>query len=126
MVKNHQKSSLLCGNHSSTPLCRCDEIEDPGSKAFSIETRGNEGETDIFVIHKNGQFYAYINSCPHTGASLNWQQDQFLDMDKAYIQCSTHDALFDIETGLCISGPCVGDCLTKIEISIDTAGDTGS
>jgi len=99
-------------------LCHSDEIEDPGCRGFHIKSGART--IDIFVVHKNGQFHAYTNSCPHTGASLDWQENQFLDMDNAFIQCSTHDARFDIETGRCIAGPCVGDYLTIIDISIDT------
>lgn len=98
-------------------LCHCNEIEDPGSKGFEINS--GEQTTSLFVVHKDGQFHGYLNSCPHTGASLDWQQDQFLDLDKSLIQCSTHHALFEIATGQCISGPCAGDHLTAIRISIE-------
>ena len=70
------------------------------------------------MVHKNGEFFAYLNQCPHTGASLEWQQDQFLDLDKELIQCATHDALFIIDSGECIAGPCVGDALQPLELSV--------
>ena len=70
------------------------------------------------MVHKNGEFFAYYNQCPHTGASLEWQENQFLDLDKSLIQCATHDALFKIDTGECIHGPCAGDSLTALPLSI--------
>ena len=70
------------------------------------------------MIHKNGEFFAYYNQCPHTGATLEWQQDQFLDLDKELIQCATHDALFLIDSGECIAGPCVGKLLQSIPLKI--------
>lgn len=100
-----------------TKLCNRDEIPDPGSKEFSIKTGRNTLE--LFVIHKNAAFYAYKNSCPHTGASLNWQEDEFLDMDKALIQCSVHDALFEIDSGYCIAGPCSGQSIEELTISVE-------
>ena len=99
------------------PLCHTDEISDPGSKSFEIE-HGRK-HISLFVVHKDGAFNAFINSCPHTGASLDWQQDQFLDMDNMFIQCSTHDALFEIDTGSCIAGPCVGDHLQAVDLVIE-------
>ena len=72
----------------------------------------------IFVVHKDGEFFAYYNKCPHTGATLEWQQDQFLDLDKALIQCATHDALFMIDSGECIAGPCSGDSLQSLPLNI--------
>ena len=40
-------------------------------------------------------------------------------MDNMFIQCSTHDALFEIDTGLCIAGPCVGDSLDAVDLIIE-------
>lgn len=97
-------------------LCKTTDIEDPGSKGFEVKIRHKT--RSIFVVHKNGEFYAYFNQCPHTGASLEWQQDKFLDMDQALIQCATHDALFTIDSGECIFGPCAGDSLQALPLSI--------
>lgn len=99
------------------PLCKTEEINDPGSRSFEI-TQGRK-TISLFVVHKDGAFSAYINSCPHTGVNLEWQQDQFLDLDNAFIQCSTHDALFEVDSGICIAGPCVGDKLEPVELVIE-------
>jgi len=97
-------------------LCKTSEIEDPGSKGFELKIKRKT--QSIFVIRKDGEFFAYYNDCPHTGATLEWQEDQFLDLDKALIQCATHDALFMIKSGECIAGPCVGDTLTSLPLSV--------
>lgn len=101
----------------TVPLCKTDEIPDPGSKAFELKQQRKI--LSLFVVHKDGNFTAYINSCPHTGVNLEWQEDRFLDMDNMFIQCSTHDALFEIDTGLCVAGPCVGDSLETVELTIE-------
>ena len=101
---------------SKTTLCKTTDIEDPGSKSFEVDIARKT--QSIFVVHKDGQFYAYYNQCPHTGVNLEWQEDQFLDLDKALIQCATHDALFEIDSGECIAGPCAGDALTAIPLSV--------
>jgi nitrite reductase/ring-hydroxylating ferredoxin subunit len=101
---------------NKTTLCKTTDIEDPGSKSFEVRI-ANKTQS-IFVVHKEGQFYAYHNQCPHTGVNLEWQQDQFLDLDKALIQCATHDALFMFDSGECIAGPCAGDALTAIPLSV--------
>ncbi|MCK5396404.1 MAG: Rieske 2Fe-2S domain-containing protein [Gammaproteobacteria bacterium] len=97
-------------------LCKTTDIEDPGSKSFEVKIKRKT--QSIFLVHKNGGFFAYINKCPHTGASLEWQEHQFLDLDKTLIQCATHDALFMIDSGECIAGPCAGDLLHPLAISI--------
>ena len=98
-------------------LCLISDITDPGSKAFELSH--DDSVVNIFVIHKDGQFTAFVNSCPHTGVNLEWLEDQFLDMDNAFIQCSTHDALFEIESGLCVAGPCINKSLTPVTLHID-------
>lgn len=97
-------------------LCQINEISDPGSKEFSIMS--GRHSIELFVVHYNASFYAYKNSCPHTGASLNWQEDQFLDLDKTFIQCSVHNALFEIDSGYCISGPCSGRSMEELTLTI--------
>ena len=97
-------------------LCKTSDIEDPGSKAFELKIKRKTQA--IFVVHKEGEFFAYYNDCPHTGATLEWQEDQFLDLDKALIQCATHDALFIIDSGECIAGPCVGDALKSLPLPV--------
>ena len=100
----------------TTILCSISDITDPGSKSFLLDNNGQE--INIFIVHKDGQFHGFINSCPHTGVNLEWQEDQFLDMDQNFIQCSTHDALFEINTGHCIYGPCSGENLTPVQIEV--------
>ena len=97
-------------------LCKTSDIEDPGSKSFELKIRRKT--QSIFVVKKDGEFFAYYNQCPHTGANLEWQEDQFLDLDKELIQCSTHDALFIINSGECIAGPCPGEHLKSIPLQV--------
>ena len=44
--------------------------------------------------------------------------DQFLDSTHSLIQCSMHGALFRIEDGLCISGPCFDQKLKAVAIEV--------
>ena len=89
-------------------LCHIDDIEESTSKGFEIAHKY------IFAVKKEGQLFVYYNYCPHLGTPLEWQEDRFLDSDSALIQCSTHGALFVIETGTCILGPCKGKSLKAI------------
>lgn len=98
-------------------LCRLEDIEDPGSMAMTVTTAA--GLQDIFVVRRGEQVYGYLNSCPHTGGPLDWMPGQFLDLDREYIQCATHDALFGIADGICITGPCAGDRLTSVPLLIE-------
>jgi nitrite reductase/ring-hydroxylating ferredoxin subunit len=80
-------------------------------EARSFETE--VGEAGV-VVHRGGRLYAYRNRCPHTGVELNWLPGQFLSIDGEHIQCATHGALFRIEDGLCVYGPCSGQSLQPL------------
>lgn len=98
-------------------ICTLDRLSDPGSYGFSVECRGER--VDGFVVRRDGECYAYRNSCPHTGAPLDWVEHQFLDLDGQLIQCAVHDARFLIDTGECILGPCPGAHLEPLPIRVE-------
>jgi len=101
---------------NKTNICHFDDIPEDGCKGFSV--KGEAGNTELFILKRHDKLYAYKNQCPHTGATLNWQPDVFMDYDNRYIQCSIHGARFEVETGLCVWGPCVNQSLTKMNIQI--------
>jgi len=70
------------------------------------------------VVRRGDTAFVYINSCPHIGSPLDFEPGKFLNLEKTHIMCSTHGALFNIDDGHCISGPCVGKDLEKVRTQI--------
>ncbi len=97
-------------------LCEWRELPETGSKAFTLH--GPQGAEEIFLVRMGDNVHAYRNQCPHTGGPLDWVPDQFLDLDKRYIQCATHDARFRIDDGYCVAGPCAGQSLQSLPVEI--------
>lgn len=89
-------------------LCSADELVEGSARGLAA------GDDALIALKRDGQIFVYRNSCPHLGVELNWLEDQFLDADGAFIQCATHGALFAIDTGACIWGPCKGKSLEAI------------
>ena len=98
-------------------LCRRDEISVPGSRGLTVAC--GDHHHDIFLVRTTAGIFGYINSCPHTGAPLDWVPDRFLSLDLTHIQCSTHAALFNVQDGVCIAGPCSGDALRPVPLMVD-------
>jgi len=73
------------------------------------------------VVNYRGQVHAYRNRCPHRGTELDWQPGEFFDEHKTHLVCATHGALFQVDTGKCVSGPCVGQSLTRLDINAPRA-----
>jgi nitrite reductase/ring-hydroxylating ferredoxin subunit len=97
-------------------LCALDELEDPGARGFTL----GAGEWPLkgFVVRKGDVVRAYVNHCPHAGFPLNWQPDTFLAPGSSLIRCIMHGALFEIETGDCVAGPCMGHGLQPLPIHV--------
>jgi nitrite reductase/ring-hydroxylating ferredoxin subunit len=95
-------------------LCRLEEIPDGEAKAFPVDGF----EYEIF-IHRQGQgARAFLNSCPHRGTPLDWVPDRFIAPDGEHFLCATHGALFRMEDGLCVAGPCAGARLAAVTVRV--------
>lgn len=98
-------------------ICMTEDVPEREARSFEL----SDGE-NIFVTQRDGAFYAYKNICPHLQVELEFLENQFLDQDREHIECSTHGALFNVETGECIAGPCFGEFLQKLAISVHSDG----
>jgi len=98
-------------------ICELERLSDPGSYGFSLDCAGKQ--VDGFVVRRDGECFAYRNSCPHTGSPLDWVDHQFLDIEGSLIQCAVHDARFLIDTGECVFGPCPGESLESLPIRVE-------
>ena len=98
----------------NTFLCYLKDILNPGGKGFRVARR--EG---FFIIRKDNKVFGYKNICPHQGTPLDWKDDVFLTFKKDYISCATHGAMFKIETGECVRGPCLGRMLVPIKLRVE-------
>jgi nitrite reductase/ring-hydroxylating ferredoxin subunit len=93
-----------------------DDIPADGSAGFTIEAPG--GRRFYMAIRRRGDVHVYVNSCPHLGTPLDFTPGRFLSLEKTHIMCATHGALFRIEDGFCVSGPCVGKSLRAAPFEI--------
>lgn len=94
-------------------VCSLNELKQ--ARTLSYEIDDHEG----FVVYSDANVFAYRNSCPHIGMNLEFSENKFLDSDNKYIQCSMHGALFEIDSGLCIHGPCLNQHLKPMLVTVD-------
>jgi nitrite reductase/ring-hydroxylating ferredoxin subunit len=96
-------------------LCPLDLVPDPGAKGFRFRV-----ERDLFagfIVRRGDAVIGYVDSCPHTGLPLA-VADRYLTRDERLILCSTHGALFEIDGGACVAGPCFGDRLQTWAVAV--------
>jgi len=97
-------------------LCPLHELGDPGAKGFTLG--GGDWPLKGFVVRRGDCVRAYVNFCPHAGYPLNWAPDDFLAPDAPLILCRMHGALFEMESGHCVAGPCAGRNLRALAVRV--------
>jgi nitrite reductase/ring-hydroxylating ferredoxin subunit len=73
-------------------LCQLNDLEEQQCMEMLVEGR------QLFAVRADNSIHAYWNICPHMGIPLNWVPNRYLDYDKAFIQCSSHGAQFQVAT----------------------------
>ncbi len=97
-------------------LCPLDDIADPGAKGFDFRVG-----LDLFmgfVVRQGDRALGYVDSCPHAGWPLAAAPDRYLTRDGQRLFCGGHGALFRIEDGLCLAGPCANQALKPWPITV--------
>ncbi len=92
----------------ATALPRLEDVPDGGSRGFAADEYGQD---TLFAVRRGQRLYVYRNVCPHQAGPLAWRKDQYLNHDGTRIVCFAHGAQFEIETGRCTLGPCLGQSL---------------
>jgi nitrite reductase/ring-hydroxylating ferredoxin subunit len=89
-------------------------IEPGQSTAFRLRCGGRD--VNGFLVNHAGEFHAYVNRCAHAGTPLDTWPNEFFSEDGRYLVCSTHGAVYDPASGLCVEGPCPGARLERLRL----------
>lgn len=95
-------------------LCALVDIPDGGSRRIAPPGLGR----GYLAVRRGASVFVYVNRCPHIGAPLDFRPGQFLNLEKTHILCANHGALFNIDDGRCVAGPCAGDRLEAVATEV--------
>jgi nitrite reductase/ring-hydroxylating ferredoxin subunit len=101
---------------AGTVLGRVTELPDGAAREFALTE--SEWPLTAFLVRVGDAIHAYLNRCPHALRQLNFRPDGFLSPDGTLLQCSSHGAQFEKDTGMCVAGPCVGETLRRLPIEL--------
>lgn len=87
-----------------------DQIADGKARAFVIQMK--ESRFHGFVVRKGSEVFGYVDRCPHAGLPLAQKLDDYLTPNGDMIACTWHGALFAVDDGACLGGPCYGQRLS--------------
>lgn len=101
-------------------LCKLADLADGTARGFSVPGLAQK----VVLVRKGGEIFGYLDACPHyeRGTPMAWKKDAYLDGEGEYIACHSHGALFEIETGECVLGPCLGRALTRVPVRLNEDG----
>ncbi|MCA1471868.1 Rieske 2Fe-2S domain-containing protein [Bradyrhizobium sp. IC3195] len=103
-------------------VCPADALERSGAMGFSlsrIDDRGESRPFPIIVVRTFGNdYFCYVNRCPHESVWLNIGTGAFFSSDRSFLRCGRHGARFEIDTGMCIDGPCDGQSLEPVPLAV--------
>lgn len=106
----------LAATPSGVRLCPLDDLADGAARNFVLGMRA--GRFHGFVVRQGAGVSGYVDRCPHAGLPLARMLDDYLTPDRGHIACGWHGALFRIDDGLCVGGPCVGQALMSWPVAV--------
>jgi nitrite reductase/ring-hydroxylating ferredoxin subunit len=105
---------------TGTRLCAAGEVPDGQGKEIVF---GEGKDAFRIVLFRLGErVHAYHNCCPHFSLPLNYEPGLFHILGGGVLMCAHHTAMFRIEDGDCIDGPCAGARLTPVAVGLDSNG----
>ena len=97
-------------------LCRLEEIPDGSACGFAVE--GPDFAQRIVVARRGSRVFGYVNSCPHALSRLDFTPGEFMDEEDGHLYCAAHGALFRVEDGVCVEGPCLDEALAPARVTL--------
>ncbi len=105
---------------SGERICDVDELGEMEARGFVGRVDGMQ--RNIFAVRRNSKIYIYLNKCPHVGSLIDHIQGQFFAPDGVHLRCGMHGAIFRIEDGVCVTGPCEGESLRRLTTEVRDGG----
>ena len=110
------RTSLNDPEVSTTPLLALDRLVDGGFAEVEVTL---DGDAESLLLYRHGDdVRAWLNICPHAGRRLDWAPGQFLKSRDGLLVCAAHGASFELDGGRCVAGPCRGDALRAVPVTV--------
>jgi nitrite reductase/ring-hydroxylating ferredoxin subunit len=81
--------------------------------------RLSAGNGSVLVGRVAGSWRAYRNECRHRALPLDLGASTPMSDDGRFLLCNQHGALYRLEDGACVLGPCAGERLAPVGIAED-------
>ena len=93
-----------------------DVIADGSARSYVLEIGGRRFHG--FVVRRGDAAHGYVDRCPHMAVPLARELDAYMSPLSDHIACGWHGALFRVDDGRCVGGPCVGAALIPWPVAV--------
>lgn len=100
---------------SGAEIARVEDIPDPG--AIVRHFRHEAFYFSLLLTRRGERVWAFENRCAHANYPLERHDGRVVVQQGRYVVCTAHGASYTFE-GQCAGGPCNGDRLTPIAITL--------
>ena len=97
-------------------LGMADDVPEGGARGYDP---AGDGQDTLFAVRSQGVLHVWRDRCPHAGTPMAWRRHAYMNAAGDRIVCAAHGAQFEPDTGLCVSGPCLGERLQPVAFDID-------
>lgn len=97
-----------------TALCRPEELDEGECRRFDLP----DGRGAVLLVRHEGRTRAFVDACPHAGKTLDARPGHFLT-DRDVLLCGHHHAVFRMDDGVCLGGPCSGQRLRALPLTLE-------
>ena len=97
-------------------LCKYQDLLKKSVKTCNILIENTN--YSIILVAKDHQIHAFRNQCPHAWVGLDAVDDLIISGCGQYLQCTSHFAQFRMHDGYCVYGPCAGQSLVPLQLTI--------
>ena len=116
MTEPDLREERLTGTPAGVALGPLATVPDGKARGFVLRMRA--GRFHGFIVRRGADLYGYVDRCPHMGPVLARTLDDYLTPSGDMIACGWHGAIFEIDTGLCVGGPCSGQKLIRWPVAV--------
>lgn len=99
-------------------VVREEELRPGEVRAVALSRDGLGPREALVLLGEDGAPRAYLNRCQHLPIPLDGGSRVFLDAAGRHLRCGTHGALYRVEDGLCVGGPCPGRSLPALSLRV--------
>lgn len=97
-------------------LVRLDDVPDPG--AVVVHVGDGEWRSSLIVTRRGSAVACFRNRCAHANYPLQRADGRIVVQEGRFLVCAAHGASYTLEDGACAGGPCNGDGLERVAVTV--------